>query len=297
MKIVQSYWSKPNLASKSENKSMGGWSDSVFFYMSWALSCLTFKEFYDHIELVTDENGKKLLVEMLELPYDPVKTSLEDIKGYDHDLWAVGKIYAYSIQTEPFIHADYDVYIWNRFPDRIENSELIGQHLEISYDHNQSFYQDVENNLSYIPESILNFREKTTKEIIEVNAGILGGFNLKFFKEYTAEAFHFVDKNYDRIGRLTYKGMFNTIFEQYLFYCLAQEKQIPIEYLIKEQISSRFEGLADFTDIHYKTSYIHTVGDYKKYFRIGEQVAYRLWHHYPQYYNKIIQLYQEGILL
>jgi len=32
MKIGQSYWSKPNLVSKSENKFMGGWSNSVFLY-------------------------------------------------------------------------------------------------------------------------------------------------------------------------------------------------------------------------------------------------------------------------
>lgn len=296
MKIVQSYWSKPNSNSVYNGMNTGGWADSVFFYMSWALSCLKFSEYYDNIELVTDQKGKELLIDILELPYTSVNITLDDLNEYDPDLWAIGKVYAYSIQKEPFIHVDYDVYIWGKFSDDIECASLVAQHKEMSYNHNQIFYEDVEHNLSYIPKSILDFRG-LTKEIVEVNAGILGGQDLSFIREYTKEAFLFIDKNHKQLGKLAYKGMFNTIFEQYLFYCLANEKKVEIQYLIKEDISDNFEGLADFSDIYYGKTFIHTVGHYKKYLMIGEQVSYRLLYEYPEYYYRILNLYNKGVLL
>lgn len=74
--------------------------------MSWALSCLKFKEIYNEIELVTDINGKHLLYDILELPYTNVVTKLDDLNDYNHNLWALGKLYAYKLQQEPFIHVE-----------------------------------------------------------------------------------------------------------------------------------------------------------------------------------------------
>lgn len=61
MKIVQSFWSKPIQMALSLNnaRSFGRWRSKKYFYMSWALSCLTFKKHYPTIELVTDEYGIK----------------------------------------------------------------------------------------------------------------------------------------------------------------------------------------------------------------------------------------------
>ncbi len=73
MKIVHSYWSKPNLIQKKASQNLGGWTHRAFNYMSWALSCLKFKEFYPNIELVTDQKGKELLIDRLGLPYTSVK--------------------------------------------------------------------------------------------------------------------------------------------------------------------------------------------------------------------------------
>lgn len=115
MKIVQSFWSKPMLMNDNSDaifRSNGGWTDRIYFYMSWALSCLKFKEIYNEIELVTDINGKHLLYDILELPYTNVVTKLDDLNDYNHNLWALGKLYAYKLQQEPFIHVDSDVFAW-----------------------------------------------------------------------------------------------------------------------------------------------------------------------------------------
>ncbi len=287
MKIIHSYWSKPNLIQHKESQNLGGWTHRAFNYMSWALSCLKFKEFYPNIELVTDQKGKELLIDQLELPYTSVKVVLDDLNDYSPHVWAIGKIYAYSIQEEPFIHVDNDVYIWKRFSERIEKANLVAQHREENYKHNDDFFNDVQKNFEYIPSVIQSFRKKDT-DIKEVNAGILGGHNLDFYKKYTQKAFEFVDKNHDFIKNLKHKGMFNTIFEQYLYYCMASENNLDIEYLITEKVPDDFAGLANFFDLPNKTTYIHTVGSYKKNFKIGDYLSQRLFYEYPDYYNTII---------
>ena len=143
MKIIQSFWSKPFQGS-------GGWYDLIFHYISWTFSCLKLLEFYDKVELITDKAGYDLLVNKLQLPYTWFQMCLNDIDHYDEGLWALGKIYTYSMQNEPFIHVDNDVFIWDKFPDRIESAQLIAQHFEYNYSYNrQSFLDLVQKGIKY----------------------------------------------------------------------------------------------------------------------------------------------------
>lgn len=289
MKIIHSYWSKPYLIS---NENTGGWSNKIFHYMSCTLSCLKFREHYE-IELFTDKKGKELFIEKLQLPYTKVHVVLDNLNKYSSDLWAIGKIYTYGKQTEPFIHVDNDVYIWAKLPLYLENAGIIAQHKEVDYPHNREFYTDVKNIFLYIPSSIIEFR-KTEKRIIEINAGIFGGNNIEFISKYADEAFSFINQNLDSISLLKYKGMFNTIFEQYLLYCMAAIENEEISYLLNEEINSDFLGLADFWNVPNAKTYIHTVGYYKKHYQIGEQMAQRLWIEYPDYYYRIVKLMKNG---
>ncbi len=294
MKIVQSCWSKP-ICHNGINSVIGGWYNPIFFYMSWSLSCLTYLKYYNNIELVCDSKSKEILIDRMRLPYSNVTVILDELKDYHPDLWALGKVVAYSVQKEPFIHVDYDTYIWEKFPQRIEEAGLVAQHLENDYKHNDLFFADVVKAFRYIPNDILKYRVNSSV-ITEINAGVIGGNNIIFFKEYCNEAFKFVDSNRNFIENLRFKGMFNTIFEQYLFYCMCSNRNITISYLIEKDISSNFDGLADFHDIGRKTNFIHTVGFYKSYFEIGEQIAYRLYVEFPEYYDRIVNLYKKGVL-
>jgi len=38
-----------------------------------------------------------------------------DMTGYPKEMWCLGKLVAISKQTEPFIHMDIDMFIWNKF--------------------------------------------------------------------------------------------------------------------------------------------------------------------------------------
>ena len=121
-RIVQSYWSKAY-----QNTPNSGWAFRESHYMSWALSCLQLKQFYDEIELVTDSEGADLLINKLHLPYTSCLTILDKLKNENPAIWALGKIAAYEVQQEPFIHVDGDIYIWKPFPKRIEEAGILDE--------------------------------------------------------------------------------------------------------------------------------------------------------------------------
>jgi hypothetical protein len=290
MKIVQSYWTKPSQKKKAINifdRNKGGWVDKKYNYMSWALSSLQFKKFYDQVELVTDEQGHELLINKLKLPYTSVKVVLDNINGYHPDLWALGKIYSYSIQDAPFIHADGDVYIWEKFPDALEHSNLIGQNPEINNPYNETIFRKIKTNFKYIPGVILRSVE-SNKQVNSMNAGIIGGSNIPMIKEYTALAFEFVDKNYDELSKINI-GEFNVLYEQVLFYSLSVDKRTPIQFLLKN-VNYAFDGLIEFGEVPEKAKFIHSLGLAKRNESHGVHLARRLQIDYPEHYYLIMNL-------
>lgn len=290
MKIVQSYWTKPSEKKKSINildRSKGGWSDKKYNFMSWALSALQFRKYYDELELVTDEAGRKLLVDQLALPYTSVKVVLDNLNGYHADLWALGKIYAYSVQETPFLHADGDIYIWEKFPADVENARLVVQNLEISHNYYDVPYAKMRSNFNFIP-NVITKSVNGNKEIRSINAGIIGGSDISMFKEYTSLAFEFVDRNYDDLSKIEI-GSFNCFFEQVLFYAMSEDRKIPIKYFL-ENVNYAFDGLVEFAEAPAKKKYIHTVGGAKQNESIGIHVARRLQIEYPDHYYHIQNL-------
>lgn len=290
MKIVQSYWSKPTLKKTNLNntdRNAGGWLNRKTNYMSWALSCLQFRKFYDEVELVTDKAGYELLISKLGLPYTSVKVILDDLNHYHSDLWALGKIYTYSVQDKPFIHADGDVYIWSKLFTGVDAAPLYAQNIERFEDFYKPIYQLLVNNFEYMPAVLLDFEKRSGSTAI--NAGVIGGYDIDFFKEYARGAFEFVDRNLTYLEKINI-GKFNPIFEQSYFYALADHKGSHIECLFRDQKNNSFDGMADFTDVPGKSTFIHTMGGYKKLKNIEIQLRDRLQIDHPEYYYHINRL-------
>lgn len=289
MKIVQSFWSKPSLKKKVNNsdRSMGGWPDKKYNYFSWAFSCLQFKAHYKEVELVTDKKGYDLLINKLELPYTSIKVILDDLNEYNEDLWALGKIYTYSIQSQPFIHADSDVYIWERFDPAFERSSLLAQNIEKGFSYYDDVLSKIYNSFEFIPNALKSFKERN-KVTMAINAGIIGGEDIDFFNQYAKEAFEFVDKSYMHLQDINV-GMFNLIYEQFLFYAMAEECGKIVQCLLTE-INDTFDGLADLASAPHHTKYIHAVGGYKRNQFVMDLLSYHLQKYYPQYYFRILRL-------
>lgn len=292
MKIIQSYWSKPYEQSRIGSQ-MGGWCDKMFHYMSCALSCLKLSEFYP-VELITDQKGEEILVDKIGLPYKSV-TKVFDTLDYPTELWAIAKIIAYDLQTEPFLHIDNDVYIWKSFPESIVNGVLCVQSIEETYIHNELFTAEIIENLEYIPNAIIEHRAGSSDRR-SVNAGIIGGNDLMFIHEYAKEATRFVEQNAAYVRKLKELGHFNVVFEQYLFYCMANQQKKNISYLLTDLKDLGYRELVRFWDIPSRASYIHTLASYKRHYVIAEQVAQRLWYEYPEYFYRIHQLIEQNAI-
>jgi hypothetical protein len=297
MKIIQSYWTKPNFRPPQileGPKHRAEWLHQKYLLMSWALSCLQLRTFYHEVELITDDIGKSILIDQLDLPYTNVDTTLNDLDNISPDMWAYGKIMAYRIQTTPFIHIDGDVYIWEKLPQRLEAADLIAQHFETALPCYETFMEKARQQQYYLSESILK-NIHLGQPYHAYNAGILGGNNLNFFRAYTSEAIRLLENNQLNLTAEN-SGMFNLIFEQHLFYCMSRDMNLPVEcytYLDRPAIHREFKSICQFRGAPETGKFIHLFGgDTKQNLDICEELSNKLKKYHPEYYTKITRLFQ-----
>jgi|TARA_E500000318_G_scaffold111365_1_gene129708 hypothetical protein len=257
--------------------------------MSWVLSCLTFRELYDEVELVTDRKGKQLLVDKLKLPYTKVTVVLDRLNHYPKQLWAVGKLYAYQIQEKPFIHVDGDVFVWERFGKELEDAELIGQHLDLEEGHYHYSIQHLEKNKFNLPKEFKNDFD-SRRRFDSSNAGIIGGNNIDFFKEYVDRAFHFIDTNVDKINKNVNGSSFAIIYEQYLFSVLARNKGIEIKHFITDK-DENIKHISDFFNRFGAKKFVHLLSNAKSMMECYSELELQLLCDYPDYHKRISSFY------
>jgi hypothetical protein len=294
MKIVQTFWSAGATGQTLDVKA--GWSGCEYHWMSWALSCLQFTKLYGAVSLVTDEQGKAMLIHTLGLPYTDVQTVLDErLKNYPPAFWSLAKIVSFSMQQEPFLHVDGDFFAWHPFPEEVEQAPVAAQNLEV----NLSYYRD---NLTLIAKKWQHIPpmmhiQNLPGDIFAANTGVFGGYHLSFIQAYCKAAFAFLEEN--RAGWDDVRtDQLNFIFEQCLLYYLAAQQQVPITYVMEEPVDEpSYSGYTRFEDVP-NVPFIHTVAGYKQMPFVCGHLARRLRHDYPVYYYRIIQLCQEqGIAL
>jgi hypothetical protein len=286
MKIVQSYWSKPAASSDDGDvnaRPKGGWNSSAYNLMSWTLSCLRLRSLYDEVELVTDNEGKMLLIDTLKLPYTKVSTDLENINESNTKLWSLGKLYTYALQEKPFIHVDGDFFIWKKFPKKLESAPLIAQHLEKDYWLYRQCLDHIQTTFPAIPKKLV-----PAKKILAANAGIMGGSDFGFFKDLFNEVTAFINSNRKAIDELN-NGSLNIIIEQLFFYQLATEQNKKIEFLFKT-MSDDFSDCLRFNLVPHRCSFIHVIGEAKKNQMVCDQLSQIMRFEYPEYFERIQQL-------
>src|SRR4051812_37750639 len=105
MKAVWSFWTKPYYAGRRAS-----WYSELHHWLSWGLSVYTSRQHYPETCLVTDDEGARILVDGLQLPFEHVSTALNEMADQNPDWWALGKFEAYRQQQTPFVHLDADVF-------------------------------------------------------------------------------------------------------------------------------------------------------------------------------------------
>ena len=80
------------------------------------------------VHLVTNTIGKQLFADKYPVPFDQVDVILDELNGVlSPDHWAFPKIMAYAAQTEPFIHIDCDVILWEPLSEELTSKDLFFQ--------------------------------------------------------------------------------------------------------------------------------------------------------------------------
>jgi hypothetical protein len=296
-KIIQTFW-LPNTP-KEGLLNEGGFVCPEIHYMSWALSCLQLLKFYPCVELHTNKAGKEILIDVLGLPYTQVHLSLETefINNLLPCMWAYCKIHTYSLQKEPFLHIDGDVFIWKPFDVALMQSPLIVQNI----DEDLQVYKDcldiLEKQASYKPEWML----LPESPIRAYNAGIIGGSNIAFFKEYTDLAFEFYDKNKSQFDAMQKDNKhIHIIPEQYFPYVLSKKNNVKA-MVQNDKIVSRgnneFAHFFEIDKIPFDESYMHVLGNIKKSKMHNDFVNFVLKQEHPEYWQKIIAVFEEKDIL
>ncbi len=293
MKIVHSYWSKPSRVNKANfnEKAFGGWRHKKYEYMSWALSCLTLKKFYPNIEIVTDLDGKKLLIDQLRLPYTNVRVELDYLNKYPHQLWALGKLFAYGLQEEPFIHVDNDIFIWEKFDNSIEKAQLVAQHVDDDETHYHFAMDHLKANNIQIPSVLIEDLKKYNK-FNSSNAGIIGGNNISFFKEYVENSFKFINSQLGKTNKNIKGSSYAIIYEQYLYSALARRNNIGIRHLF-EGMEKKSMDLVNFMNKYGERKYVHLYSFAKFFPEYCRELEHQLLFEYPEYHERIISLIKD----
>lgn len=290
MKIIQSFWSVPFLQKEKKfvhERKFGGFIEKKYFYYAWCLSALSIHKFYDHLELITDEYGISVF-KKLELPYKKISNELDMFKNYDPELWAIGKIRAYEIQEEAFIHIDGDVFLWKKLPDSIEKAELLVQSTEGQFNVFQPLIAQVKQEFPYVPASFHHPDEGM------YNAGVIGGQNLSFFKKYCEEVMLFVEKNYSSLHTVN-KSLFNAVFEQYYLFKASREEDIKVALYI-DNIDYECYKICDFLEIGRTQFYTHMLGKFKAYQYTCRQLESLFRSCHPHHYSLVNSLLKSAEL-
>jgi hypothetical protein len=295
MKIVQSYWSLPSQSSPMEQgRDSGGWLHKRYHYLSMSLSCLLLRRFYSEVELVTDTAGKEILIDLLELPYTKVSTDLDHFSNYPPILWALPKLYAYSIQRSPFLHVDGDVFIWDAFKPNITQAPVVVQSPDFE---NEKIYSDslsyLRNLINYVPEPLAS---SYTNNFKALNAGVLGGTDVDFLSFYGSTALYIIQENINIFREKCEQGTVNLVLEQLSLYNLCKENNKSISYIVP-LVSPDFNEVLNFYSVPVKQTFIHLLGHAKKSSFACNQVEYRLKYEFPTNYEHIVKAIDDKLFI
>ena len=290
MRIVQTFWT----AGQDPLKHSFGWSHPQYNLMSWALSCLSLREHYDDVELYTDSAGYHILIEVLGLPYTKTHVVFDDFKCLPHH-WALAKIKTYSMQTEPFIHVDGDIYVPKPLPKDVEDAPLVAQNREIG----TSYYK-------WMMDCILSYKDIIIPDYIKVglstdsvasyNMGMFGGKDIEFIHDYCAEVFLFMDSNSMNDSSIKHSAVdCNVFFEQVMFAVLADISQRQVFNILGRPMIDEGYMAKDFCALRYyeEKPFFHILGGHKRNQGVSNMIEGTLIRKYPKFYHYIAKLFYQ----
>lgn len=237
-----------------------------------------------------------MLVEGLGLKFDRVSLELNALKKHDPRWWCLGKIYAYRLQSEPFIHFDNDVFLWKRLSPALEGATVIAQNPE--YISSGAFFYRPEAvdyvikgiNDGWLPREWEWYRAFGQHQRGEC-CGILGGVAVDFIRHYANQAIRMVEDPSNKAGwaLLNKNVQRNVLVEQYLLSaCIEYHRNRSHSPFRNISIDYIFESSQDaFTpEQAERAGYTHLPGNGKHDTELNERLEARVKRDYPEYYER-----------
>jgi uncharacterized protein DUF6734 len=176
------------------------WPSLRYYIISFILSLGLVRRHEYHTVLVTDDKGADLLISSIGLLFDEVTTQLNSLDSTDPTFWNSGKVLAYKLQMEPFVHLDNDVFLWAPLPSRLLQAPMIAQNPEFINEH-RDYYRpfELENAVARVKNAQLPDEWRWCRALLHehqrsYNTGIYGGRDLGFIRHcaelYSGIAYH-----------------------------------------------------------------------------------------------------------
>lgn len=159
------------------------------------VSAFLCKKNYGQVHLVTDKVGAETLGRIREFDSVEISDKMSEIPVEYGSTWSLGKMIAYehiANKNQPFIHVDYDVFLFKRLPPRIESAPVLAQNIEwgaYSFYGVQKYKKAVKEESIYTKDRYLDFA---------YNLGVFGGNDTDFIKEYAKTSVEMILKEEDK---------------------------------------------------------------------------------------------------
>jgi hypothetical protein len=300
LRAVWSLWTKPLTHSPHP-----GWLTQKHHLLSWLLSFESARRFYPETQLITDDAGARLLVDELGLSFEHVSTALNSLAAHDPDWWALGKLYAYHEQTEPFVHIDADVFLWKPLPDRLAEAGVFAQNPE-PFLPGASHYrpESIEHALTlhthgWLPEEWVWFRRARHDRQRGECCGIFGGTRTDFIRHYSGLGLRLANDPANRRGwaLVTNKVDSMLLLEQYMLAaCIEYHAATPTSPFTDVRLAYLFNSFTEAfnPDCAARVGYTHLIGDAKRNAAIADRLESRVWRDYPAQYEHCLAILQSS---
>jgi hypothetical protein len=240
-----------------------------------------------------------MLIDGIGLEFESVSTELDGLEFYDPTWWALGKLWTYRLQTEPFVHIDSDVFLWKRLPERLEKAPVVAQNPE-HFTGGVSFYK---------PELIEYYLKRATDGWLPEEwqwyrlrggiqngscCGIMGGNHIDFINHYASTAITLIthptnERGWYLVGD---KSDHNILAEQYLltacveFHCSHSDSpfsDLRIEYLFGSVNEAHDRNRA------LRAGYTHMLSSAKRHELLCQRLEKRVETDFPDCYDRCIR--------